>query len=240
MGRVAALALVAVLALGAITAVGGCSRGPRGGGGRWVVIKPGDTLWGLAQRYGTSVEAIDRANDDLDPRALRVGQKVWIPKGRGGAKVASRGGGGGSHPATLERRPDDGQCGVLAKRDGLAFDWPVLGRLTSPYGGRDGRPHDGIDLAADEGTPIHAAEAGRVVYEGDDLGDYGRVLIVKHEGRWATVYAHNRKNLVDEGDFVEKGDVIAEVGDTGNASAPHLHFEVRRSNAPKDPQTCLP
>jgi len=65
-------------------------------------------------------------------------------------------------------------------------------------------------------------------------------VIVKHLGRWATVYAHNRKNLVDEGDFVEKGDVIAEVGDTGNASAPHLHFEVRRSNNPRDPQSCLP
>jgi murein DD-endopeptidase MepM/ murein hydrolase activator NlpD len=206
MGRVATLALGALLVACAAGTLAGCSRGPRGGGGTWHVIRSGDTLWSLAQRYDTTVDAIDRANDDLDPHALRIGQKLWIPRGGGGKGRVARRTAAAQHPATLERRPDDGDCGVQARRDGIEFDWPVLGRLTSTYGGRSGRPHDGIDLVADEGTPIHAAEAGRVVYEGDDLGDYGRVVIVKHEGRWATVYALNRRNLVDEGDFVEKGD----------------------------------
>jgi murein DD-endopeptidase MepM/ murein hydrolase activator NlpD len=117
----------------------------------------------------------------------------------------------------------------------------VLGELSSAYGVQRGRRgHDGIDLRAKEGTPIHAAEAGRVVYAGDEVGDYGKVIVIKHMGRWATVYAHNRKHLVDEGDFVEKGDAIAEVGKTGNATGPHLHFEVRRNNAPRDPRSCLP
>lgn len=235
MGRVArALLLLGCAVL--LAAVPGCSRGPKQGGGAFVIVKPGDTLWAIAMEHGSSVDAIRRANDDVDPRRLRIGQKLWVPraKGRGAVSAAP------SRAHTLERR-EPGDCGTLARREKLEFDWPVLGHLTSSFGAeRGGRGHDGIDLGAPEGTPIHAAEAGRVVYSGDDLGDYGRVVIVKHVGRWATVYAHNRRNLVDEGEFVERGDPIAEVGDTGNASAPHLHFEIRRGNVPHDPQSCLP
>ena len=233
LARVVAGVLVAGLAAGALA----CSHAPKGKG-VWHVVKPGDTLWRLSQRYDTSVDAIRDANDDIDARSMRVGQKLWMP--RGGAKRpggAARSAGGSR---TLER--DGGaQCDTLAKQEKLDFEWPVLGHLTSPYGvDRGNHEHDGIDLVAAEGTPIHAAEAGRIVYAGDDLGDYGKVIIIKHMGRWATVYAHNRKNQVDEGEFVEKGDVIGEVGETGNASTPHLHFEVRRNNAPRDPQSCLP
>ena len=65
-------------------------------------------------------------------------------------------------------------------------------------------------------------------------------MIVKHIGVWSTVYAHNQRNLVREGDFVERGDVLAEVGASGNASGPHCHFEVRRDRAPQDPLAYLP
>jgi murein DD-endopeptidase MepM/ murein hydrolase activator NlpD len=239
MGRVArARTGLVTLVLGAAL-VAACSHGPKKAEGRWHVVRRGDTLWSIAQRYETSVEAIDRANEGLDPHALRVGRKLWIPPGGVGSGRSAL---GGSATRTLERRDhDDRACGELARKEDLGFEWPVLGHLTSRFGDERGRRgHDGIDLVADEGTPIRAAEAGRVVYAGDELGDYGKVVIVKHAGRWATVYAHNRKNLVDEGTFVEKGDVIAEVGDTGNASAPHLHFEVRRGNAPRDPESCLP
>jgi murein DD-endopeptidase MepM/ murein hydrolase activator NlpD len=233
LARVVALLVLAGLAAGTLA----CSHSPKGKGA-WHVVKPGDTLWRLSQRYETPVDAIEDANDDLDARSLHVGQKLWIP--RGGAKRPSGSARSAARSHTLEQ--DGGEsCDTLARQDKLDFEWPVLGHLSSPYGvSRGDHDHDGIDLRADEGTPIVAAEAGRVVYAGDDLGDYGKVIIIKHVGRWATVYAHNRKHLVDEGEFVEKGDVIAEVGDTGNASAPHLHFEVRRNNAPRDPQSCLP
>jgi murein DD-endopeptidase MepM/ murein hydrolase activator NlpD len=235
-GRVARAAqLVAAAAL--LACALGCSHGPKQGGGAWAVVKPGDTLWSLAQRHGSTVAAIERANDDVVPSALRIGQKLWVPRARAGSGAVRR---APSRAETLEERTE-AQCGELARQEELAFEWPVLGHLTSAFGDARGRrAHEGIDLVADEGTPIHAAEAGRVVYAGDDLGDYGRVVIVKHLGRWATVYAHNRKNLVDEGAFVERGDVIAEVGDTGNATTPHLHFEVRRANQPRNPQSCLP
>ena len=236
MGRVAR-ALPAVAAVVLVAIAFGCSSGPKGKG-TWHTVRAGDTLWRLSQRYDTSVDSIRDANDDVDARSLRVGQKLWIP--RGGAKRPANAAREGSLPPRITARDGDASCQPLARDEAMDFEWPVLGRLNSPYGPRGRSPHDGIDLSADEGTPIQAAEAGRVVYAGDELGDYGKVIVIKHMGRWATVYAHNKKHLVGEGDFVEKGDVIAEVGDTGNASAPHLHFEVRRNNTPRDPQTCLP
>lgn len=121
----------------------------------------------------------------------------------------------------------------------LAFAWPLRGRLTSGFGIRDGRMHDGIDLAARRGSLVRAAEAGRVVFS-SRLGDYGRVVVVRHDARFASVYAHNRRNHVRRGAFVDKGTVVAELGASGNATGPHLHFEIRRDDEPLDPLLFLP
>lgn len=242
MGRVARARAALVLAgLAAIAGAPGCRSSPKGvGDGAWYVVRGGDNLWRISQQTGTSVDVIRRVNGVDDVRSLRIGQRLWIPKdgGRGGAPPVGAAAPRGAD--TLERREGWGDCSDAAREHQLRFEWPVLGTLTSAYGERRGRPHDGIDVGAPRGTTIHAAEAGKIVYAGDDLGAYGRVVVVKHVGSWATVYAHNDANLVEEGDFVEKGDPIARVGRTGNATAPHLHFEVRRSNRPRDPQACLP
>ena len=105
---------------------------------------------------------------------------------------------------------------------------------------RKGRPHDGIDITAPEGAPVRAAASGRVIFSSDEIKSYGNLIIIKHEGRFSTVYAHNQKNLVKEGDFVEKGQTIAKVGRTGRATAPHLHFEVRHGKKPRNPVFFLP
>lgn len=243
MGRVArtggALALAGLVLAGGA----GCRSSPKGaaagqGQGTWYVVRAGDNLWQISQRTGTPVETIRRTNRIADVRALQIGQRLWIPRGAGAPPAV--GAAAPTRPDTLERREDwGGDCSDALRQDGLRFEWPVLGTLTSSYGMRRGRPHDGIDVAAARGTPIHAAEAGKVVYA-DVLGAYGRVVVIRHVGRWATVYAHNDAHLVEEGDFVEKGDPIARVGRTGNATAPHLHFEIRRSNRPRDPIACLP
>ncbi len=114
------------------------------------------------------------------------------------------------------------------------------GTLTSRYGPRGRRIHKGIDIGAKPGTPIYAAAAGTVVYSDDKQRGYGNLVILKHAGGWATVYAHNRRNLVDEGDTVRQGAPIAEVGSTGRSTGPHLHFEVRRRGKAVDPLKQLP
>lgn len=206
----------------------GCASTPdfRDGAGVVHVLKPGENLYRLSRYYGVSVEAIARANAIDDVTRLKVGQQVWIP----GAKRAAARGSLAVHGAG-SADPGDG---------GIDLIWPVRGRLSSRFGWRNGRSHDGIDIPAKAGTPIVAAAAGRVIHSGRGLGDYGRVVILKHEGHYSTVYAHNRRNRVSKGDFVERGEVIGEVGSTGNASGSHVHFEVRRRRRPLDPLLFLP
>lgn len=134
-----------------------------------------------------------------------------------------------------------------------SLGWPVAGTLSSPFGARDGRPHEGVDLLVPDGTPVHAAADGKVIYAGARLRGYGNLVLVDH-GRLAdprgggaegaphvvTVYAHNERLLVVEGQRVRRGDVIARSGHTGRASAPHCHFEVRVDGVPRDPLPWLP
>lgn len=117
---------------------------------------------------------------------------------------------------------------------GLKFISPVQGKIISEFGPRNGKMHKGIDIQAPEGENIKAAEDGVVIFSGF-LKGYGNVVIIKHEGDFFTVYAHNRVNLVKEGEFVKKGQVIGKVGMTGNARTPHLHFEIRKKTKPLNP-----
>lgn len=105
--------------------------------------------------------------------------------------------------------------------------WPVANKgVTSQFGRRaGGRFHEGLDLKSSLGDTIYAAHNGRVVFSGF-MNGFGRVIVIK-AGPVATIYAHNRRNLVSRGSIVERGDRIAEVGQTGHATGPHLHFEVR-------------
>ena len=129
--------------------------------------------------------------------------------------------------------------GAARAQTSLKFAWPVKGRLSSRFGHRRGRPHEGIDIAAAKGTPIYASEAGRVIFSGRMRG-YGKVVILKHAGRFRSIYAHASRLLVRKGAFVERGEKIAEVGSTGRSTGPHVHFEIRRSETPQDPLAYLP
>ena len=119
------------------------------------------------------------------------------------------------------------------------FIWPVRGEVSSGFGNRNGHPHDGIDIRAEKGTPVIASADGEVVYSNHFQG-YGKLILIKHSDDYLTAYAHNDENLVKEGKKVQQGDKIAEVGDTGNATGTHLHFEIRQGSTPLDPLLFLP
>lgn len=135
---------------------------------------------------------------------------------------------GGTARVAADQRPPNADCAML---------WPVDGALSSPFGTREGRnhEHEGIDVAVAEDTPVRAACDGVVAYAGNGLRGYGNVVIVRHAGQLATVYAHNRALEVHEGDLVRRGQVIARSGQTGHATAPHLHFEVRLGSIARNP-----
>ena len=108
----------------------------------------------------------------------------------------------------------------------LAWPVPASRRISSHFGMRWGRPHEGIDIPARPGTPIVAVAAGVVVFSGS-MGGYGNTTVIAHRGGLFTVYAHALKNHTRKGQKVAKNQVIARVGNTGRSTAPHLHFEIR-------------
>jgi murein DD-endopeptidase MepM/ murein hydrolase activator NlpD len=114
------------------------------------------------------------------------------------------------------------------------FIWPVSGPITSPFGMRWGTLHPGIDIGVPEGTPIHAAGAGKVIYCGWESG-YGNLVMIDHGGNLATLYGHQSRIAVSCGESVSQGQVIGYSGCTGFCTGPHVHFEVRVNGSPVDP-----
>ncbi len=125
---------------------------------------------------------------------------------------------------------------VMPNRGTGRLAWPVVGRITSPFGRRGSTMHSGVDIAAPLGTPIIAADSGTVTVSQSSLGGYGQTIMIDHGGgSLVTLYAHMSKRLVSVGEVVEKGQVIGHVGSTGRSTGPHLHFEVHLNGTPVNP-----
>jgi len=120
------------------------------------------------------------------------------------------------------------------------FLWPVQGQVISAFGKRSSGVHnDGINIAAEPGSTVKAADGGVVVYAGNELAGYGNLLLIRHSNGFVTAYAHNKKLLVSRGDNVKQGQTIALVGSTGDVDRPQLHFEIRKGDRAVDPTRYL-
>ncbi len=247
-----ALALSVLLVVGA--GLEGCALVPfKRGKGVYHKVRQGETLWRICYTYRVNMKKVCRVNRIKDPGHVVAGQKIFIPGAKrvlkvkivsrkppaASAKRKARKGAG--RPArTGAKRPGRSKPKPRANRGKLHFIWPVKGPVTSWFGPRKGRPHDGIDIAAPKGTPIRAAEKGKVIYSDNGISGYGNLIIIRHSGGFHTVYGHNSRNRVDVDAWVKKGQVIAEVGKTGRASGYHLHFEIRKNERAVDPMKYLP
>lgn len=133
--------------------------------------------------------------------------------------------------------------GAPEQRDGSmasTFRWPVKGRVISTFGEKPtGMRNEGINIAVPEGTSVRAAGSGIVAYAGNELKGYGNLVLIRHDGGWVTAYAHNKELFVNRGDSVERGDVIANAGQTGSVKSPQVHFEVRKGATAVDPMKHL-
>ncbi|MBB4285658.1 LysM peptidoglycan-binding domain-containing M23 family metallopeptidase [Roseospira goensis] len=122
-------------------------------------------------------------------------------------------------------------------RAGSRFLWPAVGEVIAGFGpGRDGLHNDGINIAVPMGAPIRAADAGVVVYAGNEIQGFGNLVLIKHAGGWTTAYAHASRLEVRRGQLVQRGQIIARAGRTGSVDAPQVHFEIRRGARPVDPR----
>ena len=189
-------------------------------------VEPGETLYRIGQAYGVSHQALARANGIDDADRIEVGQVLVVPEAKRAVPV---------RVVTPERARSDRPAPPEVPPGAVPFLWPVEGgRLASAFGPREASHHDGIDISAPVGTPVRAARDGRVLYS-DTLRGYGNLIILEHDGGYATVYAHNRENRADLGDVVRQGEQIASVGETGKTSGPNLHFEIRKDNVARNP-----
>jgi murein DD-endopeptidase MepM/ murein hydrolase activator NlpD len=195
-------------------------------------VQKGDTVAKIAGRYRIIGKNIISHNG-LKGSFLKPGQKIFLPDAREIEKPAVS-------AVAAARNKNGSELTAIRK----LFQWPIHGRITSGFGTRvdpftrDRRFHCGIDISANVGTPVHAAGAGRVIFNGWKPG-YGNVVIIRHENGYITVYAHNSKNTAPVDSEVGSGDVIAYSGMTGAVTGAHVHFEVRKYVNPLNPMRFL-
>ncbi|MHB8382236.1 MAG: M23 family metallopeptidase [Candidatus Binataceae bacterium] len=224
----AALVLCFALAIAGCGGGAGNSSSSAAGAERSYTVQPGDTVYHIASRFGVSVGRLMTANGLSDPRELRVGQTLTIP---------------GTHAVTMLSGRAHGFSNAMpysGMREARQFAWPVAhGVVSSGFGIRNGAMHDGVDIAAPAGTPVLAADNGVVVFAGT-LHGYGNTVIIQHDDHYATVYGHDERNFVREGDHVSRGQMIGEIGRSGRTTGANLHFEVRHDNLARNPLAFLP
>ncbi|MFQ6572468.1 peptidoglycan DD-metalloendopeptidase family protein [Pseudomonas sp. UM16] len=231
------------------------------------VVRPGDTLYSIAFRYGWDYKALAARNGIGPPYTIRAGQPIRFD-GRstapaaGGTTVVSRSQ-SSSGSSTVTRRPAGTPAPASkpaspaptpaantatpapapvqvpsAERAVGGWGWPASGVLIGKFAS-NGSLNKGIDIAGDLGQPVFAASDGSVVYAGSGLRGYGELVIIKHSDTYVSAYGHNRRLLVREGQQVKVGQTIAEMGSTGTDRV-KLHFEIRRQGKPVDPLQFLP
>jgi len=233
------------------------------------IVAPGESLMGIAHRYGVKLTTLAQANNIQPHTKVSIGDRLTIP--------------GGGHPVAARPTPAPTQAQVKTpapqvaqprsvptdkvasapvqnvrvatpeadKTDSVvqaadpagamqSFRWPAKGRVIAGFGPKPNGPqNDGINLALPEGTPIKAADDGVVAYAGNELKGYGNLVLIRHANGFVSAYAHASELLVKRGDSIKRGQVIAHAGQTGNVTQPQLHFEIRKGSTPVDPTKYL-
>jgi murein DD-endopeptidase MepM/ murein hydrolase activator NlpD len=188
--------------------------------GVWHTVQPGENLADISKKYSASKLEIQQINDIYDPADINIGMRIFIPRAK-------------------EVQPQKHYRKTPVTRTTLKYIWPAKGVISSGFGLRHGRMHDGIDITKDGNREIRATASGTVVFAGNKKG-YGRTIIISHGNGLTTLYAHNAKLFVRKGNRVKQGVIIAKMGTSGKSKGIHLHFEVRLRNKPQNPLRYLP
>jgi lipoprotein NlpD len=230
------------------------------GGHVYHVVEPGESLYSIGWAYGYDYRQVAKWNRLTSPYSLNPGQRLRVapPLGYSAAPVVEATGVKKRVAVDDKSRSKSGNASGGAKgrvnaavsatkelfsHRALTWRWPTRERrVLRTYSSKDAT-RQGLDIAGEQGNPIYAAAAGRVVYAGSGLARYGRLIIVKHSEKYLSAYAHNYKLHVKEGEVVKAGQRIADMGSTGSYNGKKrakLHFEIRRNGKPVDPMRFLP
>lgn len=215
-------------------------------GNGWYTVKPTDTLYSIAWRYGLDYKALASWNQISDDYIINLGQRlVMYNPGRqtvAQAPVNSTPGmplksSSTVKPATPIPNSQIAKIPTTSKPP-ARWRWPVKGKLLNTFS-INKLDRRGIDIAGKLGQPVRATAAGKVVYSGNGLVGYGNLIIIKHSETYLSAYAYSKERLVSEGTVVKAGTIIAKMGQYKNKSA-RLHFEIRKDGKPVDPMNYLP
>ena len=228
-------------------------------------VRSGETLHGIAWRYGRDYQELAAANKIAPPYKIYPGQRinlelpegfVYRPASPASTAKSSKPTAKSTKPTVSTRKPAStpskqpiATSGYKNKQSpqpnakpapagAVQWRWPGTGPIIETYSA-SGRINKGIDLGGSVGDPVYAAASGEVVYAGSGLLGYGQLIIVNHNEQFLSAYAHNHRILVKEGDTVKAGQKIAEIGSTGT-NRPKLHFEIRKDGKPVIPMNYLP
>jgi len=228
-------------------------------------VRQGDTLFSVAFLYGYTVEELATWNRLRAPHTIYKGQRLRLkprpkstagttgskvskpyrpapkssqPKTRYSTKVKTKPPSQVPRSAASTTRTSSSRQSAAPSSKPVNWAWPASGRVIRSYNSKSAGKK-GVDIAGKAGESVRAAAAGKVVYSGSGLSGYGRLIIVKHNKDFLSAYAHNRKLIAREGQWVEKGELIAQMGSSGTDRT-QLHFEIRKQGRPVDPLRYLP
>ncbi|SIT65810.1 lipoprotein NlpD [Ectothiorhodosinus mongolicus] len=215
------------------------------------LVRQNESLYSISFRYGVQWQELAAWNGIRPPYTIYAGQRIRVTPPTGAAPVARA----PSQPtpqrpqqtAQRDRQPAATPAPAARPapapstpyRGNVSWQWPTQGQVIRGFPSEGSAARRGIGIAGQPGQPVRAAAEGEVVYSGSGLVGYGRLIIIKHDARYLSAYAHNEKILVNEGDRVSAGQEIALLGDTGT-DRHMLHFEIREDGRPVDPLRFLP
>lgn len=205
---------------------------------KYYIVRKGDTLYSIGFRSGHGYRRLAAWNHISSPYIVRVGQKLRLFKPKQKLIVEKK--------QKTDKKQGKKTRYLSQKNSVLSNDnkkmlklywqWPIQGKILKSFSQAG---NNGIDIKGVLGQPVKAAAGGKVVYSGHGLVGYGNLLIIKHDSLYLSAYGNNRRLLVREGEFVKKGQTIAEVG-KASGSRTSLHFEIRRKGKPVNPLKYLP
>jgi lipoprotein NlpD len=195
------------------------------------IVQPGDTLYKIAFEHGLDYRDLAAWNGIADVNLIRAGERLRLLPPRKPVVATAP-----AKPARNRPPPVELEA-PLENEEVTAWVWPARGDLLEGFDEAAG--NKGIDIAGGPGTPVLAAAPGRVVYAGEGLRGYGKLIIIKHNQTTLSAYAHHSRILVREGQTVAQGQKIGEMGNS-DADRVKLHFEIRRFGRPQDPLIYLP
>ena len=199
------------------------------------IVKKGHTLYDIANCYEVSISDLMKINQLKNNDKIYLGDKLFIPLYDNTNQTNC------NNITKVTITKEVNKPTEKKKKNNYSYMWPVKGKIISKFGLlAKGLRNDGINISADIGNPVLAIESGKIVYAGNEIQAFGNLILIKHYNDKTSAYAHLDKINVKKGESVNKGQIIALVGNSGKVSIPQLHFEIRDKDGPLDPLKYLP